>query len=172
MKVTRTTFIISAGIALAVLLLSCNRKTTATLSDYKNFSAENQEEIASFRKTGCFGFCPIYRVYFYENGQAVYIGNMNVEKEGKHFGFYNKREFKRLVRKAEKNGFFMMADVYPTEEKEFLPDLSNTITTIIKGKKNKTVTHNHSGPEKLKEIESKFAELIDSIQWISVEKMD
>ena len=156
------------GLAVVLSTQSCNRNLTATMSDYETFTNEEPKEIAVFRKTGCFGTCPIYRVYFYEDGQAVYRGQMNVEKEGTHFGLFNKRKMRQIIRKADRNRFFLWPDVFPVEEKEFLPDLSNTITTIRKGDMEKTITHNHSGPEELKDIENAFLELIDSIEWLSV----
>ncbi|TVQ43586.1 MAG: hypothetical protein EA362_11120 [Saprospirales bacterium] len=141
---------------------------TASLSDYESFVSEDLKEIAVFRKTGCFGTCPIYRVHFYEGGRAVYRGQMNVEMEGKHFGLFNQRKLRQIIRKADRNRFFLWPDVFPVEEKEFLPDLSNTITTIHKGDMKKSITHNHSAPEELKDIENAFLELIDSIEWMSV----
>ena len=169
MKKLKSINVIMLGLLLLIVIQGCNRNVIATVSDYENFSARDQSEIASFRKTGCFGFCPIYRVSFYENGQAVYWGDMNVEKVGRHFGYFNKRDFNRIVKKAERTGFFMLSNVYPIEDREFLPDLSNTITKIKSKGKEKTITHNHSGPEELKEIENLFMELIDSIKWVSVE---
>ncbi len=168
MKISYSLVIFFMGLAVVLSTQSCNRNLTATMSDYETFTNEEPKEIAVFRKTGCFGYCPIYRVHFYEDGRAIYRGQMNVEKEGTHFGLFNQRKIRQIIRKADRNRFFLWPDVFPVEEKEFLPDLSNTITTIRKGDMEKTITHNHSGPEELKDIENAFHELIDSIEWLSV----
>lgn len=129
------------------------------------FEPSKDNLLGSFRRTGCFGDCPIFRVSFYTGGVALYTGENFVENLGLHIGHFDESRFREIINYAHKKGFFDLEDFYPTDRREYIPDLSNTITTLVIKEGSKTIDHNNSGPEVLLEIEQKIQALIDQIEW-------
>ena len=161
-----------------ILLAACGRWTDRAAEDQnglddmalEDFDPENAELMAAFRRTGCFGHCPIFRVRFYRGGVATFNGEAFVEPLGIHLGKFDKSRLESLIKEAFDMGFFDMADNYPIERDYYIPDMSNTITTLVFNNLEKTVNHNNAGPSELEEIEQKLQELVDKINWEPDEK--
>lgn len=155
----------------ALTVVSCNRKTAEGAQEEGDRAeegwtvSENQTAVASFRRTGCFGQCPIYRVSFYANGVAKYKGEAHVDYTGDYVGTYDRDRLQEILDFAEKNGFFEMEDSYPVDDRYYIPDMSNTITMLSADQQTKTINHNNYGPDELKEIENKLQRLVYSIVW-------
>ncbi|MBP7273804.1 MAG: hypothetical protein KA974_08170 [Saprospiraceae bacterium] len=119
----------------------------------------------SIKRTGCYGKCPVYEAIFYENGNVDYIGNRNVEKEGKYSARLEKTALQALKMKISEAKFLEMSDKYPIEGK-MIPDLPNTITTIYDGSTiKKQVKNNHNAPESLLILEKYIDAALDGLKW-------
>ncbi len=168
-----------ALLVLAVILLAaCGRWTDRAAEDQngqdeislEDFDPEDAELLAAFRRTGCFGHCPIFRVRFYRGGVATFNGEAFVEPLGMNLGKFDESQLESLIKQAFDIGFFDMADNYPIDRDYYIPDMSNTITTLVFNSIEKTVDHNNTGPAELEEIEQKLQELVDKIDWKPDEK--
>lgn len=175
---TIKTLVLGLAILLVPMsLFNCSRTTntsengTPTRVENENQQMdifEDAELMAFFRKTGCFGECPIFRVHFYDNGMAKYFGELHVPQIGKFTGTFDTKKLSQIILQAKENGFFEMADSYPIDRKLYIPDLSNTITKLVIEDQVKEINHNNDGPSELIDIENQLQKLIDNIQWKSI----
>lgn len=154
----------------ALVATGCGRKTAQIaqmdrIDSLNDFEEEEDHLLGKFRRTGCFGDCPVFRVLFYTGGVAIFTGENFVENLGPHIGHYDEGQFRKIIDYAFEKGFFDLEEFYPVDRRDFIPDLSNTLTTLVIKKGSKTVDHNNSGPELLLEIEQKIQALIDKIEW-------
>ncbi len=156
------------GLFSCLLLFSCNRQAADSIQTVPQIPEEWSEYapgevMASFRRTACFGQCPVFTVTFFANGTAMYKGDMHVDKLGRHIAGYPTDRLQEIIDFAEENGFFEMADTYPEDKRFVIADASHTITQLRSGEKTHRINRNSLGPDELREIENKLQELVESL---------
>jgi hypothetical protein len=119
----------------------------------KDTLIQNLDTLLFFQRTACFGFCPTFNYTLFNNGVVLYQGIMHVQNPGRHWGLMLEEDWAQLMMKANKINFFKLASIYPTNEREFLPDLPNKNILIKEYGLRKFITDNHSSPAALKELE-------------------
>lgn len=125
--------------------------------------ALNTDTLLYFQKSACFGFCPTYNYTLYQNGMVRYNGHQFVEPLGTRYALATDEWWKPILARIQQIDFFNLANIYPTDEKMYIPDLPNIIITIKEFGKRKSVIDNHDAPEALKDfehfIEERFREI-------------
>ncbi len=106
-----------------------------------------------FKKTPCFGYCPVYEFTVYANGISCYNGLHFTPIEGKYYNLLDEKQWNELVNKYSSLEINNLKDFYPDHENQELPDLPKTIFTINLQGRTKTITDSHSAPKNLKEFE-------------------
>ena len=146
-------------IFLTLSFFACkNSNTTSTSAKSEEIVLNSDEPVLIFKKTGCYGTCPMYDVVVYGNGNMSYTGKRFVKLVGTRDDLKMSTEFvKEVLSKAKEIKFFEMQDVYDQK----ITDLPSTYTTIIDGTTSKKVTARAGIP----------AELKDFNQWIHLEIM-
>ncbi|NOT37821.1 MAG: hypothetical protein HOP11_10630 [Saprospiraceae bacterium] len=122
---------------------------------------ENLIEIGRFKKTACFGFCPTYEFIIYTNGVVLYNGQQHVKQLGHIYGLISETQWNQIKSKAAAINFSQLAERYPTDEREEIPDLPLTIVGINYNGIYKIVADSHSAPKELKELEDFFQNVVD-----------
>jgi len=115
--------------------------------------ALNTDTLLYFQKSACFGFCPTYDYLVYQNGMIRYYGRQHVDILGPRYSLVTESWWKEISEQIKKINFFSLANVYPIEERMYIPDLPNTIIIIKEYGKRKSVTDNHDAPKELKDFE-------------------
>lgn len=126
-----------------------------------------EEGIAlEYRRTACFGTCPIFNFKVYDNGRAIYEGKNFVDMIGVYHTNISKNDIDKIVDAAEKIKFFQMDDVYDSQ----VTDLPSVYLSILKDGKFKTVKNRHNGPKELKALYEQVDALIKAQKWEMVDQ--
>jgi hypothetical protein len=118
--------------------------------------------VASYKKTGCFGQCPIYEVQFFEDGRVKWEGKMNVGTPGIKEAKLDKESLAEIARVAEKIKFFEMDRQYPDYQ---VWDAPSTVIYLNLNGKEHQVEDILSAPAELKELEQVFDDIIKKQGW-------
>lgn len=181
--------IIGAPVALCLLLLfgaSCSRKPPTPPVKSGEAVVEQPDSInsiaepmggeglllpqaeprlfASLKRTPCYGRCPVYEVQFYSNGQALYNGERNVQRQGIYLASVPDSTIRRILEKAEEIRFFSLSNLYPENGKP-IADLPQSIIYFNDGRQEKTITNNHLPPKELLAFERLLDSLAAGLNW-------
>lgn len=162
------------------LLLSCAAKKNGNSSDSmkveekestktnENGSDSVQERsfFASINRGACYGKCPIYSMKIYSDGFVELTGTRFMEPMGEFTGMISKAQLNTFIEKANEIGFFAMEEVYDSP----VTDIPAITTSIVINGKQKTVMRRVGYPERIREFENLFDELLTSVKWIPVER--
>lgn len=130
---------------------------------------ELQQAVITLERTACFGFCPIYKLIVYGNGQVVYEGKQFVKVTGTRTTTISQAAVRNLLLEFECINYFDLKDQYaggPT-------DAPFAITSLTFGKRQKSVNHylaSPVAPKQLIELENKIDRIVNSQQWIGTER--
>ncbi|MCF8243524.1 MAG: DUF6438 domain-containing protein [Saprospiraceae bacterium] len=117
---------------------------------------------AVYKKTGCFGFCPIYEVQFYVDGRVKWEGKMNTGTPGIKEATLDKETLAQIARVAERINFFKMDRKYPDYQ---VWDAPSTIIFLNLNGKEHQVQDILGAPKELKELEKLFDDIIKKQGW-------
>ncbi len=177
----KTTILTFATLAFLALFFACNHKKAQDTKDKakeeiaevpdEQDKAEEQPatevyQTVGFKKTACFGKCPVYEVKFFTNNTATWHGKMNVDRKGHYEAKLGENAIKNIREKAAEVHYFDFYNEYPVEHK--VADLPSTITFLRIGDIVKTVKNTHEGPAKLAEFEAYLENIINSLDWKAV----
>lgn len=121
------------------------------------------EIVVAYKKTSCFGTCPVYEVKFYSNGTASWDGFMNVERMGHFETKLGPDVLGRIQERAFALKYFDFASKYPTSFT--VADAPSTITYVKLGSKEKQVESIMDAPQKLTEFENMLYDEIVKLGW-------
>lgn len=127
--------------------------------------------MVKFKKTPCYGKCPIYDVQMFNNGRVLYNGKKFVERVGTYEAKMSDADVKMVKQKFFDVEFLDMANEYPIDGQKIM-DLPSTIIDFRVGDMIKQVRDKHGAPEKLKEFEKWLADYFDGLNWVMIEKKD
>ncbi len=183
----KTTILAIIAIVFIAIFYACDQKkaqqTGESAKDTKpNVEANEKEETndtrpshepyyaVGYKKTPCFGKCPVYEVKIYSDNSATWQGKMHVDRMGWHEARLTKVTVNDIKNKASEMGYLDFYDEYPVEHK--VADLPSTITYIRYGDMIKSVKNTIEGPKSLKEFEAYLEEVINNLDWKPSERKD
>ncbi|MEO1258048.1 MAG: DUF6438 domain-containing protein [Bacteroidota bacterium] len=134
-----------------------------TQDDAGDAPADKPYQTVGYKKTACFGKCPVYEVKFFTNNTATWNGKMNVDRMGLYEARLEGKMIRSIRDKAHELGFFDLHPEYPIEHK--VADLPSTITYVRIGDTEKIVKNTHEGPEKLAAFEAYIESIINKLNW-------
>ena len=172
----KATSITIAAFSIIAFLFACNQKkaqeqkteeTNETVSgnttEKDSDPATKPYQVVGYRKTACFGKCPVFEVKFFSDNKATWSGKMHVERMGDYVAKLGESTIKDIKNKANEVGYLEFYNQYPIEHK--VADLPTTITYLRIGDMEKSVKNTHEGPEKLAEYEAYLEGIINGLDW-------
>ncbi len=185
--------ILSILVILAVIFVACTPKVTEKAID-TNTNTEPVEEakpvveakperetpteptksdrevyvMVKFKKTPCYGKCPMYNVELYNNGRVVYNGKKFVERVGTYEAKISEADVKMVKQKFFDIEFLDLPNEYPVDGQK-IADLPSTIIDFRVGDMIKQVRDRHGAPDKLKDFEKWLADYFDGLAWVKTE---
>ena len=175
---------ISLIVIFAILFVACTKKmadkTTETVTEVPPVPATKPVEeptksdvkpyvMLNYKKTPCYGKCPIYEANFYTDGRATYKGKNFVDHIGDFETTISKEDVKMIKQKFLDIDFLTLANEYPIDGPK-IADLPSTIMDFRVGDMIKQVRDKHDAPKKLKELEKWMEEYINGLKWVEVIK--
>ena len=136
-----------------------------------NSNANNQEldkgmavapagELASIKRTACYGKCPIYRLTILDNGQVIYEGKQFVEKIGTYSGLLTGEDVANVLKMSEETNYFELEDAYDVP----IADFPTCVTSVTKDGKTKRVMNKQGAPASLKKFETYLDSLLEGLE--------
>lgn len=125
-------------------------------------SVVTPKPMAVFKKTGCYGYCPVYTVEFFDDGSVMWNGQMNVTPVGSRSGHVDAAIIEKIVRMAGEIHFFELRDKYPEDP---VADAEGIVIALNFDGQTKEVEHIFGGPEGLVAFENFFLETIKKLGW-------
>lgn len=119
------------------------------------------EIVISLKKTPCMGDCPVYTLEIYKDRSMVFEGKRNAILTGDFFSRLSRTQLKELQEAFTGVSFFNLKDEYTTK----VTDLPTTYIYYSNGAKSKRIKDYYGAPEKLKELEDKVEQLIETSNW-------
>ncbi len=174
------------------LISSCNRKTAvrktkaaeeAAAKAVKDLATANQaqkpttaldgqmhgKELLSLERMPCRGTCPWDRVIFHEDGTVFYVGSKHVKRIGRFKSQISPAGIQRFIKKAERIGYFNMADEYPMDPSKVIVDLPITRIAVDNGPTNKVILLRNDAP---KELTSFIQDIVNTTETLSFQLFD
>lgn len=113
----------------------------------------------------CFGYCPVFDVYVYRDGKAVWDARRFNKTNGKFERQLSEEELKVLMNAFKKADLFKMQDEYPT----MVADLPSITLTENKKGKVKTVKGNENMPEAYEYCVDLMRQITQTGSWKQIE---
>jgi hypothetical protein len=154
----------TAIVIMALLLLSCSGKKTEQAGESVPLT---EDYLAIFyERTPCFGTCPHFEFKAFASGKCNYIGLRFADREGHFEASASPKNVQGIISLAKQIGFFEMKDFY---DDRMVTDLPSTTVELTSEGISKSVLNRYKGPEEIKELYEKLDDLIDSLDWKSIE---
>src|SRR5688572_20566354 len=133
MKIFRSGFLMF-GLLFCLLLVGKFGKSEAQVAK----KTKPSKTLLIFEKKPCFGFCPVYKADFKENGMVEVTYQQPAKPKAQTIFKLNSGEVKTLWSRGEKLGFFKMKPRYETLRTDF------PVRELTLFKKNKPKTVNYT----------------------------
>ena len=110
--------------------------------------------------------CPVYDLTFYNDGTAIYIGYANDDFIGTHTAQIDPADFGYLTNQIYNQGFFELAEHYPTE-----PTQEIVILEVLTTERLRQITTRNwfSTPFQLRALHATIAEQVYHMEWEEAE---
>jgi hypothetical protein len=129
-------------------------------------AAALQDVQITLARTACFGFCPVYELTIHGDGTVNYTGTGFVATRGQQTGHISTAQVQELLAFFDKVGYTALNAEYTAYQ---ITDLPYAQTSLTVAGQTHAVNHyqgDHSAPEKLRLLEDKIDEIVNSAQWI------
>ena len=146
----------SLGLILS-LLISCT--STKKVGDVN-------VPIIKLEKTSCFGNCPVYSLYIFENGSVIFDGVKNTDIIGSYKKQLSHSELKDIINSFNNANFFDFEDEYTSS----ITDLPTTYISYNYKGKYKKIRDYTGAPKKLKELEKIISNIVNEEGWDKVKE--
>jgi hypothetical protein len=126
----------------------------------KGMSVSPAQELASIKRTPCYGQCPMYRMTILDNGQVVYEGKRFVEKIGTYSGLLTSEDLETILKVAKETNYLELEDAYDVP----VADFPTCVTSFTSNGKTKRVMNKQGAPPSLKKFEMYLDSLIEGLE--------
>ena len=117
-------------------------------------------ELASIKRTPCYGRCPMYKLTIMDNGEVIYQGKQFVEKLGTYSGLLTSEDLMTILERAKETNYFELEDAYDVP----IADFPTCVTSVTKDGKTNRVMNKQGAPPSLKKFELYLDSLIDGLE--------
>ena len=148
-----------------LLILAATILPVISTFGYRYFTDWRHTVVIRLERMGCYGFCPIYDVTIYENGNVTYRGHKFVDLIGKRTTNIGESRAQQLTAYIQRANYFSLSDRY---DDDYASDLSTAVTFVRIGGREKRIYHYHGSgadPIELFDIEQAIDEATDSQHW-------
>lgn len=125
----------------------------------------NDSLFASIYRGACYGKCPTYKMFIYNDGLVILEGIRFMEPRGKHKGHITEEQMQKFRDVALEIKYFDMKDTYDSP----VTDIPAITTSIVIDGKRKEVMRRVDFPQRILKFEELFDELLKSVDWEMIE---
>jgi len=122
-----------------------------------------QDSLLTFySRSPCFGMCPVFDLWVYQNGQVIFRGRNFVNHIGYYHTTWQPAALHKILHVSDSIGYFSMQDVY---DEERVTDLPSVMTTVVKDNTRKDVRNRYRGPKALQALYQALDDQIAASDW-------
>lgn len=168
------------------MLAACENSISQPENANKIQQKEKTELSLRMERSGCWKFCPVYKLSIQPDGKVLFEGIQDTETKGKAESVLSRDKMIQLIDEIEKADFFALKNSY-TNVSDNCPgygiDAPTVILFINLNGKEKMITHNLGCkeeykidepmkifPQQLFNLENKIDEIIETKRWIGERK--
>ena len=126
----------------------------------------NKSLFASIERGSCYGRCPTYKMYIFDNGSVELEGIRAVDFIGSFTGNVTSAQMQELTDTATRIGYMELDDTYDGQ----ITDIPGTRTSIVIDGVSKEVYRRFNYPKRILNFEKLFDEILNNSTWTAVEK--
>lgn len=152
-------------IALLGTVLGCasNKAQKSTADTTKGETSMSQTDTLLFyRKTSCFGSCPVYDFTLYADGTCSLNAKQHYKVQGEKRGGVAQSKVKEVQQQLEEIGYWSLDRKYDDAK---LQDVPSTHIYAKKENKGKWVKSRYGSPERLKLFQVFVETMINEVKW-------
>ncbi|MFT6745981.1 MAG: hypothetical protein ACJAZ2_000319 [Glaciecola sp.] len=159
-----------AIVAVTVILTACSSSKKASHVDpveqTKVDNAQNEEdnrvELLTFKRTSCYGRCPVYDLKIYADKTCEIDGKLFFIVEGKHDGELTQIQYDKIIKTINDIKYFTLNDVY---DDRLVQDIAATFITVTMNGKTKSIKSRYGSPKELRDFLTAIHELAKLVEW-------
>jgi len=128
------------------------------------------EPLATLERTGCFGWCPVYKVTMFRDGVLDYDGRHYVKTMGPTSAHISPEQIAALDALFQNNGYLEFKDAYLDVRVTDMPSAYTSYSPA--GGATKSIRHAHgdpTAPKQLTTVEDGIDRIIEIEQWIGTD---
>lgn len=131
-----------------------NETVEEVLEEEQEFVPEpreyNENIIIGIEKTPCFGTCPVFKLYVFNDYTIEFHGIANISPLGLYTGKANEELVNQVFSLANKINYFGLNNIYSKP----ITDVPTVYSTLLLQGKRKSIINHFMGPDELTEFEN------------------
>lgn len=164
----------------------CANSVSQTENTNQTQTKEKPELSLKMERSGCFNFCPVYKLTVQPDGKVLFEGIQDTSTKGRVESVLSKEKISEITAQIEKAIFFSLKDSYTSVSDNCPSWATDSPTVVLQINLNgneKKITHSlgcHEEynpnevqkvfPQQLYNLENKIDEIVETKRWIGDRK--
>lgn len=120
------------------------------------------EPLITYRRTYCFGMCPVFKSSISQEGLVSYEGINFVDKIGKYEAMLAAAQIDSIIQRIHNVNFFGLDSIY---DNEYVMDLPSIISSVNLERKFHSILDRYEGPKELKKLYKELDDTFAALEW-------
>ncbi len=121
-----------------------------------------QLEVLNFRRTSCYGRCPVYDFKIYEDGSCEIIGKLFFLVVGAHKAQLTDAQYAEVMKRIEDIDYFQLKAVY---DDPYVQDVPASYISVRANGRVKEIKSRYQSPPKLVEFLTYLHKMANELEW-------
>ncbi len=120
------------------------------------------EPLITYRRTYCFGMCPVFKSSISQEGLVSYEGINFVDKMGKYEAMLATAQIDSIIQRIHDVNYFGLDSIY---DNEYVMDLPSIISSVNLERKSHSIQDRYEGPKELKKLYKELDDTFAALEW-------
>ncbi|MFT6716344.1 MAG: hypothetical protein ACJA0Q_000980 [Saprospiraceae bacterium] len=157
------------GMLVMMLMVACsstkevaNNSNSITEETVTKTNEVKKVELLTFKRTSCFGRCPVYDLKIYSDKTCEVDGKLFFIVEGIHQGALTQSQYDDVLKRIKDINYFELKDVY---DDPFVQDIPASYVSVQLDGKAKSIKSRYNSPKELTIFLTYLHELTIGMVW-------
>ncbi|MEZ7942060.1 MAG: DUF6438 domain-containing protein [Flavobacteriales bacterium] len=120
------------------------------------------EPLLTYRRTYCFGMCPVFKSSISQEGLVSYEGINFVDKMGKYEAMLTAAQIDSIIQRIHDVNYFALDSIY---DNEYVMDLPSIISSVNLERKSHNILDRYESPRELKKLYKELDDTFATLEW-------